>query len=117
MVQIVQRALLDTGADDTVFPESLGIGLGVAFLPSTPAAASLRWRGGRHPVRFAEVELEITDKVTAYTWRAMVGFTTAQISYVLLGQAGFLQYFNQTGRGEDRETVLEPVPSFPGTVA
>src|SRR5262245_842356 len=69
--QLVQRALVDTGADDTVYPDSLGMALGVAFLPST-AAVNLRWRGGRHPVRYAEVELEITDKKTTYAWRAVV---------------------------------------------
>ena len=33
---------------------------------------------------------------------------------VLLGQAGFLQYFTAEFDGEAKEVVLNPKPSFPG---
>ncbi len=114
--QLIQRAVLDTGADDTVFPENFVTNLGITLLSDLGPVSRIRWRGTPYPIRFAEVELQLTDKVTVYSWRAIVGFTTPAIPYPLLGQAGFLQYFNQTGRGHDRESILEPIQAFPGTI-
>jgi hypothetical protein len=44
-----------------------------------------------------------------------VGFTSARLQYNLLGQGGFLEYFDAEFRGADHEVVLIPNSAFPGT--
>jgi hypothetical protein len=114
--QNVLRALADSGADDTIFPLYLAIGLGVTLLGDPATTAPILWRGTPHTIRFGEVELMLNDGAASCRWRSVVAFSSAPLSFALLGQAGFLHYFNATFRGADRVTELEPVTSFPGTV-
>ena len=107
-------ALLDTGADDTVFPLDVATMLGLSFVPTSRGAGQIRWRGMPYAIQFCAVEIAIEDDNHALQWIATIAFTSAPLPYPLLGQAGFLEFFNQTGRGADRITVLEPTNTFPG---
>src|SRR5262245_21466149 len=67
------RTLVDSGADDTIFPADAAIALGIPLLAATGHA--MRWRGQRFALRFAEVELELTDDLgIGLRWRATVAF-------------------------------------------
>jgi hypothetical protein len=58
----------------------------------------------------------ITDAVReTYQWTAVVGFVSTRLRYNLLGHGGFLDFFDVEFRGADREVVLIPNRSFPGT--
>jgi hypothetical protein len=113
-VRYFPRALFDPGADDTIFPMDLVPSLGVILMPET--GQGVRWRGQRHPLRFAHVELELSDESSSvWRWPAIVGFSPAPIRYPLLGIAGCLQFFDVQFRGEDRTVELETNRSYPGT--
>jgi hypothetical protein len=45
----------------------------------------------------------------------VVGFASTRLRYNLLGQAGFLEFFDADFRGADHEVVLIPNARFPGT--
>jgi hypothetical protein len=105
---------LDTGADDTVFHERTARDVG---LDLTAAPQILMTLAGRGVIicRYARVVLRITDGMQeTYEWSAVVGFVAVPLQQPLLGQAGFLQFFDVNYRGGAREAVLLPNSSFPG---
>ena len=109
------RALLDPGADDTVFPLAIASLLSVTLRP--PTGHGLRWRGQAHPLRFGDVEFELSDGNQVCRWPAVIALSQAPIQYPILGLSGMLQYFDATFLGDDRLVRLEANRSFPGTVA
>jgi hypothetical protein len=108
------RALLDPGADDTLFPLALAGLLGVAL--RADIAHGVRWRGQGFPLRFGDVELELSDGSQVWQWPAVVGFSLAPVRYPLLGICGCLQFFDVRFRGDDRIVDLESNQSYPGTI-
>ncbi|SRR6266568_9306626 len=114
--QFIRRALADTGSDDTIFPHYMAGALGIPFLGDPKVPVSILWRGKSFAFRFGEVDLELDDGVSACRWKTIVAFSTAPLSFALLGQIGVLQFFDTTFRAVDRVTLFEPVASFPGTV-
>ena len=113
--RIFARAVLDPGADDTVFPLALAGLLGVPL--RTHIGHGLRWRGQAYPLRFGDVELELSDGVQVCRWPAVIGFSQAPMRYPILGLSGCLQFFDASFFGEDRVVRLEVNRSFPGTIA
>jgi hypothetical protein len=111
---IARNALLDTGADDTIFPEAWAATLGLDLTQAPVGEAAGIGRAG-FPVRYAEVQLRITDGKEFRDWPARVGFTSAALKRPLLGFAGFLQFFTATFRGDREEVELEINPLYPGT--
>ncbi len=109
------RAVLDSGADDTVFPLAVAGLIGVNL--HSPTGHGLRWRGQAHPLRFGDVELELSDGIQVCRWPAVVAFSQAPIRYPILGFSGTLEFFDATFLGDDRLVRLEVNRSFPGTVA
>ena len=109
------RALLDPGSDDTIFPLVIAARLGVTLQPDL--GHRLRWRGQPYPLRFGELELEITDGVIKAKWSAVIGFSDAPLAYRLLGLHGCLQFIDTTFRGADRIVELTANRSFPGTIS
>lgn len=106
------RALLDTGSDQSVFPDRL-----MATLGLTPIAApgqAIVWRGNSYALKFAQVQLVLADGVHEYRCDAIVGFSAAPIPYIVLGQAGCLDYFNVTFFGKDRHSEILPNSAYPG---
>src|SRR5690348_5419657 len=93
------RAILDTGSDDTLFGANTAALIGAVL---EPPGLAVRWHGQLYPVRFAMVELKLTDYATHWRWPARVGFTPAPLRYPILGQRGALQYFNAEFLGELR---------------
>jgi hypothetical protein len=111
--RVFDRAILDSGADDTVFPIDTALRLGIPLRP--PTGHGVRWRGQLHVLRFANVELSLADLKSTWHWRAVIGFSPAPMLYPILGQAGFLQYFNAQFFGADLAVELEINRDFPGT--
>jgi len=72
----------------------------------------MRWRGQRHPLRFGNVELELTDGTGTVHWPATVAFSPANIRYPLLGVGGCLEFFNVRLWGADHRLELEPNDAF-----
>lgn len=108
--------LIDSGADDTVFADSVATSLGINLQGAEERSVHLVGRPRSIRVRYAPVQLLITDgSQETYQWTAVVGFVSGRLHYNLLGQAGFLQFFDCNLRGEpDYETLLAPKVSFPG---
>src|SRR5438552_999013 len=113
LVRDFGRAVLDPAADDTVFPLDTARHIGVRLLPDT--GHRVRWRGQLHPLRFANVELLLTDNVSIWRWPTIVGFSPAQLRYPILGQAGCLQFLNARFLGADFLIELEINRTYPGT--
>ena len=107
------QALIDTGAQDTVFPWDLHTVIGAQLRPD--GGYVLRWRGTGYPLRFADVELQLTGNGSVWRWPALVGFSPAPLPYVLLGHFGFLQYMDAAFLGEQLVLELEPNVAYPGT--
>ena len=108
-----RSALVDTGADDTIFPADAATLIGAALLPGTGHA--VQWRGATYSLRFAQVELQIGAGVVTFRWPAVVAFCAAPVPYPLLGNSGFLEFFDATFSGADHILELAPTASFPGT--
>lgn len=106
--------LLDTGADDTVFPEIAANRLGLD-LSQAPSLSVVRVGGPPILVRYAAVELRITDGTDFASWEAMNGFSSMTMKHPLLGYAGFMQYFTVTFRGADEVVELERNRLYPGS--
>jgi hypothetical protein len=112
--QDFRMALLDTGADDTVFPWPTATLIGTRLL--APSPHTLRWRGTDYPLRFANVELELSTAAAFCRWPATVVFSSAPIAYPILGIAGCLEFFDATFRGEDHLVELSPNGKFSGSI-
>ena len=110
----VEDALLDTGADDTVFPSYTAARIGVD-LNNAPAGEAVGVGGAPLLVRYAAVELRLTDGIEFRRWPAWVGFTAARLKHPLLGFAGCLQFFGAYFRGDREEVELEINALYPGS--
>jgi predicted aspartyl protease len=109
----LRDGLLDTGADDTILSEKAATALGIDLSQATPHSIGLAARG-LIQCRYAEVALRITDGKEVHEWSAVVGFVAAPLHYVLLGHAGFLQFFDVEFRGADQEFRLRTNRKFSG---
>jgi hypothetical protein len=107
------RAVVDSGGDDTVFPFDVLKLIGVTPRPDT--GHRVRWRGNLHPLRFAEVELVLSDNSSTYRWRAVLAFSPAPFPYPILGNAGCLQFFNVRLLGADLMIEIETNWKYLGT--
>jgi hypothetical protein len=107
------RAVFDPAADDTVLPIDTALRLGVRLL--APTGHGVRWGGQLHALRFGEVDLLLTDNVTVWCWRAVVGFSPAPLRYPILGQSGCLQFIDARFLGANLIIELDANRHFPGT--
>ncbi len=110
----VRRALLDTGADDTVFEESVATTIGLD-LSTARTGQCIGASGAVVPVRYAQVNLRLTDGNEFRSWPAQVGFTPALAGFSLLGFAGCLQFFDALFLGEAQAVELTVNTLYPGT--
>ncbi len=108
------KALVDSGADDTLFPIGTDRILGVRLRPET--GHGHRWRGNWCPLRFGDVELELTDDLSFMRWPAIVGFSPAPMPYPFLGHCGCIQFLDAKFLDSDRVVEFEPNRLFRGTV-
>ncbi len=66
-------------------------------------------------VRYAAVELRLTDGQEFRRWPAWVAFTAAHLKHPLLGFAGCLQFFGAFFRGDREEVELAVNALYPGS--
>jgi hypothetical protein len=107
-------ALLDSGADDTLFPEKLAADLGID-LTNAPQTTGSGIGGRQVPVRYAQLNLRLSDGIELREWTAWVGFTPGPLSLPVLGFAGCLQFFKATFFGDVEKVELEVNQLYPGT--
>lgn len=112
-VRVLRRVLLDSGADDTIFPLDVAVQLQLTLRPDS--GHPIRWQGQHHPLRYGDVELELSDGQMGVRWPATIGFTTARLRYPLLGLGGCWQFFRATFLGDQRAVEIDINPTFPGT--
>jgi hypothetical protein len=75
----------------------------------------LAGRGKPIRCRYASVKLRITDgALETYEWDAILGFVAVPMKCPLLGNAGFLQFFDTALQGADHIANLTPNRSFSG---
>ncbi len=101
-------ALVDSGADGTILPKSIGEAIGVA-LDEHQSAPAAGFGGGRATVLPGRVELEVQQGSEQHRWAATVGFgdfASPEDEHMILGHAGFLDYFVATFHGERHELEL-----------
>jgi hypothetical protein len=110
---LAPRGLLDTSADDTVFPESFANQMGID-LTTAPVGQASGTGLATAQIRYAELDLRVSDGQEFRHWRAWVGFTSTPLKQPLLGFAGFLQYFTATFHGDLEEVELAVNTAYPG---
>ena len=110
----VEDAILDTAADDMVFSISAAAMIGIDLTHAPIGEAS---GVGALPVavRYAAVELRLTDGQEFRRWPAWVAFTAAHLKHPLLGFAGCLQFFGAFFRGDREEVELAVNALYPGS--
>ncbi len=87
--------------------------IGTAPRPDT--GHRIGWRGNPHPLRFADVELELADDASSYRWPAVIAFSPAPLPYPILGNAGCLNFFDVRLLGADLVVHLETNWKYPGS--
>ena len=112
LVRDFGRAVVDPAADDSVFPLDTAARIGVVLRPDT--GHRVRWRGQLHPLRFADVELVLTDNLVVWRWPAVVAFSPAPLRYPILGQSSCLQFIDARFLGADLVVELETNQTYPG---
>jgi predicted aspartyl protease len=108
-------ALVDTGSDNTIFPKSVADYLGISLKESTGPAASV-FGGQRVELLTGEVVLTLEADGESVNWKALVcffDFATADQETVILGHAGFLDYFTAVFDGQEGTLTLFPNTDLP----
>jgi hypothetical protein len=108
-----RHAVADTGSAETLFPSDAASLIKANLLSAT--SKSILWRGNSYPVRFAQVELEISTTQEVWHWPTTVGFTSAPFPFPLLGMSGFFEFFDASFLGDDNALELTTNAAFPGT--
>lgn len=89
--------LVDSGSDTTVLPCSLGRHLGITLVPAKRGGSG--FGGSLIDFHAGEIELEIESATESIRWRTTVNFAEFAMEsneVVILGQAGFLEFFRAT---------------------
>jgi hypothetical protein len=105
--------LVDSAADDTIFPLSVARRLGID-LSNAPLGEARAVGGGTFSYHYAHVTLRVSDGRETCEWDTIVGFLDARLRWALLGQTGFLPYFDVQLLGARREVLLAPDATFTG---
>ena len=109
------EALVDTGADYTVLPMSVAEYCGIET-SALPSAFLRTFAGDAMETRIGEVTLEIQHEGELVRWRTEVqffDFKSASRETMVLGHAGFLDYFTATFDGLDAILTLVPNTELP----
>jgi len=110
----VEDAFLDSCADDTVFPDAVARDIGID-LSNAPTGEAAGIGSSSTTIRYAKVELRLTDGKEFRRWRAWVGFSAVLVKHGLLGFAGCLQFFTAKFDGAAEVAELEINALYPGT--
>lgn len=108
-------ALVDTGADNTILPkrivDDLGIELQAGHGPDATA-----FGGQTISLLFGDVELELEEQQGRVRWKTRVqfyDFASPEDETLILGHAGFLDYFSALFDGEQGMLSLTPNSMLP----
>ncbi|MEK6257280.1 MAG: hypothetical protein AABP62_01555 [Planctomycetota bacterium] len=107
--------LVDTGSDHTIVPLSVARGLGVVVDELEETTANV-FGGQSVLLRAGEVELRLEADGKTITWSAIVSFfdfPSEKDETVVLGHAGFLEFFTSTFDGELEALTLVPNRNLP----
>jgi hypothetical protein len=107
-------AIADTAADDTIFDVQTAALIGVD-LSNALTGMGFGVGGTTASVRYAEIDLRLTDGQELREWKAWVGFTQAKFKYPMLGFAGCLQFFDILLRGALEEVEFTANSLYPGS--
>jgi len=106
--------LLDTGADYTIFPDRVAAQVGLDLSRAVPVAC--QGVGGTSLLaQFLPVTLRVSDGVESREWPGFVGFAAISTPYALLGDLGFLEFFDANFRSVRREVELTVNTRYAGT--
>lgn len=105
--------LVDTGSDRTIFPRDAADALGIEL--SQGPGGALGFGGHGINLLVGEGMLEIEADGERIAWRAEMWFAefATEDDAVLLGHAGFLDYFRAEFDGEQSELTLLPNGQMP----
>jgi hypothetical protein len=107
--------LVDTGSDNTIFPKSIADDLGIPLTPSSsPPAKS--FGGHSIPLSAGTVLLQLASDEIIVRWQSMINFydfDSPELETVILGHAGFLEFFSATFDGKDGTLTLTPNDEIP----
>lgn len=109
----VRDCLLDSDADDTLFPEAAAVALGID-LTGAPTGNATQVGGAAVQYSYAPATLRVSDGKESCEWPAIIGFTKCPLRWPLLGQTGFLRFFDLMLFGASQEIVLTPNADFSG---
>lgn len=108
--------LVDTGADSVVIGQTIARQIGVKLRPKH------RWpvhgfSGHTLEAVLGHVEIEMVSRTESFCWQLPVAVVSypdlASEETVVLGQSGFLEYFDVRFLGESHMVELKPNASFP----
>ena len=113
---VTVQALVDTGSDETVFPASLANALGIELDYGATGQASAV---GGHEVRLVpgSATLLLSQRAEEYRWRSTVAFLEVdqpEDEIILLGFAGFLEFFEARFDSDNYTVTLIPNSRFRG---
>jgi len=97
-------ALLDTGADETYITESLAGKLGVT--PVSDATTTVHSASGELLAWYGELLIEVTDGDEHHKSPIVVGVVPEDWTEMILGHAGFFEYFDAHFSDTDRLVTL-----------
>ena len=107
--------LVDTGSDNTIFPRAVADFLGISLEATSGPQASV-FGGQRIRLRTGGAVLSLESGDESMGWNTPVcffEFPTANEETVILGHAGFLDYFTATFDGKLGIVTLIPNDDFP----
>lgn len=108
-------ALVDTGADNTIFPKRIADDLGIELQAGLGPDATA-FGGQTISLLFGDIELELEEQQERVRWKARVqfyDFADPEDEMLILGHAGFLDYFSAMFDGEQGLLSLTPNSTLP----
>ena len=110
--------LVDTGSDNTIFPMAVADRLGIATIVEEGPLAIV-FGGHRVQLLIGSVTLELESGGEVIQWTTEVcyhDFANAEDETVILGHAGFLDYFTATFDGKQGTLTLVPNDDLPPAI-
>lgn len=107
--------LVDTGSDFTILPKSAADFAGIPLQPAEESTARL-FSGQAVSLLRGDVQLELRGREHSVLWHTEVFFYDFAVSTdetVILGHAGFLDYFTATFDGLEAMLTLMPNETIP----
>ncbi len=110
------RGLVDTGAEVTLVPRRLADLIGAVVEPGESTSV-IGFAGHQVEIVTGRVDWQLGEGEKALRWTSRVGFATfadPSDEEIILGHAGFLEFFRATFDGPSAMLELTPSDGFPG---